>query len=504
MMKAYPLADEPGIPSVEWFKDEAVKSAKWALLNNFIPRLLTLVLTTLLARLLTPEDYGLVGIGILVVSLVSTIQQTGFSQALIQRQDRQEEAASVALWLNLSLSVVLYVMVWVSAPALATFYEDPRLVALLRVLGLQIVISSMSTIQSSLMLRQFRFRRLFYIQTASTLAPFLVSIPLVLAGLSYWALIYGSIAGSFVGVTLFWWFVRWRPRVVFDLQIARQLSGFGGFVLLESVLAWMLVSLDNGIVGKVLGTKALGLYALGFNLAVMVISIPISAITGLTLPLFSRMQKDPAALRRAYLAGTRLVATYCIPAGVGLALISDPLARLLFGENWTGLGPILSILALYAGFGHLWVLSGDAFKALGRPDILPRIYIPVLVIMIPAYVISAHYGLMAFILVRSCVVLVGAIPHTWYAVRIMSLPRAYLWQSCHAQLIPTALMAASVLALFKVFSPAPGSSLDYFILFFAPMIGLLVYLVALYLMDRRLFLSIHSLIKTSIATGAAP
>ena len=485
-------------------KQQAIRSAKWALLNNFIPKLLTLSLTTVLARLLTPEDFGLVGIGTLVVSLVSMSQQTGFSQALIQRQARQEEAASVALWLNLSLSLILYAILWVSAPVLATFYEEPRLSSVLRVLGLQIVISSVSTIQSSLMLRQFRYQRLFYIQTASTLAPFLVSIPLVFAGLGYWALIYGSMTSSFVSVILFWWFERWQPRAIFDLQIARQLSGFSGFVLLESILAWMLVYLDNGIVGKVLGTKALGLYALGFNLAVMVISIPISAITGLTLPLFSRMQVDPAALRKAYLAGTRLVATYCIPAGVGLALISDPAARLLFGENWAGLGTILSILSLYAGFGHLWVLNGDAFKALGRPDIMPRIYIPVLLIMIPAYVISAHYGLIAFTIVRSFVVLVGAVPHTWWAVRVMSLPRSYLWQSCHAQIIPTALMAASVLALFKVFSPAPGSYLDYFILFFAPMIGLLVYLVALYLMDRRLFLSIHSLIKTSIATGAAP
>jgi O-antigen/teichoic acid export membrane protein len=503
MMATSPFKDNPGGPSSEGFKEEAIRSAKWALLNNLLPKSLSLILTTILARLLTPDDYGLVGIGILVISLVSMIQQTGFSQALVQRRTCDDDAASVALWLNLSLSVMLYGLAWASAPALAAFYEDPRLIAVLRVLGLQIIISSISTIQSSLMLRGFQYRNLFYIQTASTLAPFLVSIPLVLVGLRYWGLIYGLIAGSFVGVILCWWFTRWRPRTLLDLHIARQLAGFGGFVLLESVLAWMLVSLDNGIVGKVLGTQALGLYAFGFNLAVMVISIPISAITGLTLPLFSRMQEDPAGLRKAYLAGTRLVATYCIPAGVGLALISDPLARLLFGERWAGLGPVLSILSLYAGFGHLWALSGDAFKALGRPDVIPRIYIMVLVIMIPAYLISASYGLIAFTIVRSCVVLVGAVPHTWYAARVMALPRSYLWQCCHTQLVPTALMAASVIALLKALSPAPGSGLDYFTVFFAPVMGLFVYLAALYLVDRTLFSSIRSLIKTSIVMGRA-
>ncbi len=158
--------------------------------------MLSLILTTVLARLLTPDDYGLVGIGILVVSLVSMIQQTGFSQALIQRRVCGEEAASVALWLNLSLSVMLYLMVWASAPALATFYVDPRLIAVLRVLSLQIITSSVSTIQTSLMLRRFQYRRLFSVQTASTLPPFIGIDSAGFTGLSYWALIYGSIAGS--------------------------------------------------------------------------------------------------------------------------------------------------------------------------------------------------------------------------------------------------------------------------------------------------------------------
>jgi len=219
--------------------------------------------------------------------------------------------------------------------------------------------------------------------------------------------------------------------------------------------------------------------------------------------MFSRMQNDSDALKHSYLAGTRLVATYAIPAGVGLALIAEPGARLLFGENWDGLGTTLSVLALYSGFGHLWVLNSDAFKAIGRPDIMPKVYAPVLAVMIPAYVISAHYGLLTFTIVRSLVVVVSAVPHTWCAVHFLSVPRNYLWNACHSQIIPTLLMAAFLFTLTQTLYFNSGYHLRVLVLISALLLGLFVYLGALYLLDRTLFLSIRSLIRTSILSGDA-
>lgn len=489
--------------SADEAKQQAVRSAKWALLNSFVPRLLTLVLTTVLARLLTPDDFGLVGIATLVVSLMTMIQQTGLGQALVQRQVQVEEAASVTLWLNLTLSVALYGFLWFLTPLASALYEEPRLVPALRVLGLQLVISASGIVHTSLMARHFRFQKLFLIQTASTTAPFLVAIPVALSGAGYWALIFSSLAGNLVSVSLAWWLERWRPRPVFNVAIARQMLSFGGFVFLEAFLGWMLIYFDNAVVGKVLGTKALGIYALGFNLAVAVVSIPISAVTGLTLSVFSRMQNDSEALKHAYLVGTRLVATYAIPAGVGLALVAEPGARLLFGEHWEGLGTTLSVLALYSGFGHLWVLNSDAFKAIGRPDIMPKLYIPLLAVMIPAYVISAHYGLLTFTIVRSLIVVVSAVPHTWCAVHFISVPKGYLWDACHSQIIPTLLMSIFLFTLTQTLSIESGFHVRVVVLVSAPLLGLFVYLSSLYLLDRPLFLSIRSLIRTSIVSGDA-
>jgi len=497
------ISEETVILSADEVKQQAMRSAKWALLNSFVPRVLALVLTTVLARLLTPDDFGLVAIATLVVSLMSMIQQSGLGQALVQRQVQVDEAASVALWLNVTLSVVLYAVLWLLTPLVSDLYEEPRLTPVLRVLGVQLVFSALGIVHTFLMARHFRFKKLFLIQTASTTAPFLVAVPFALSGLGYWALIFGALTGNLATVFLTWWFEAWRPRFIFDAAIARQMSSFGVFVFLESFLAWMLIYFDNAVVGKILGTKALGIYALAFSLAVAVISIPISAITGLTLSMFSRMQNDSDALKHSYLAGTRLVATYAIPAGVGLALIAEPGARLLFGENWDGLGTTLSVLALYSGFGHLWVLNSDAFKAIGRPDIMPKVYAPVLAVMIPAYVISAHYGLLTFTIVRSLVVVVSAVPHTWCAVHFLSVPRNYLWNACHSQIIPTLLMAAFLFTFTQTLSFNSGFHLRVLVLISAPLLGLFVYLGALYLLDRTLFLSIRSLIRTSILSGDA-
>ena len=478
------------------YKRQAVQSAKWAFLSNLVPQIVPSFLALSLARLLSPEDYGIVGIGSLILALLGTIQHAGLRPIVIQREDSEDEAASMVFWLGLGLSLVLYICLWIMAPQIADFYEEPRASSVLRVLGVQLVISAMSTPQAALLERFFKFKRFFIIQVSVALLPFVVSVPLALKGSGYWALVYGTLASSSLSAILLWWKSAWRPIFVFDFQLARGLLGFGGFVLLESLLGWLLVYFDNAVIGKVLGSEALGVYVLAFNLAILVVGIPLSAITGIALPLFSRLQNDPSSLKRAYLEGTRIVAFYAIPAGIGLSIVAEPAVALICGEKWEYLGRILSILALYSGFGHLWVLNSDAFKAIGRPGIMTRIYIPVLVIMIPLYLVGAQYGLFTFTILRSMVVLVGAVPHTWYAVRTLSLPSNYLWNCCRVQLIACVPMAMIVFSLSKVACQAEGYA-QWVLLISCILFGAAVYLGTIFYLDRNLILTVRSFAQRS-------
>ena len=482
-------------------KEQAVRSSRWALLSALSSNIMPPLLTLFLAHLLTPNDYGIVGLSVVLVSLMRLVQQAGLGQALIQREAGNGDDADAAFWMNLVFAVALYALLWASAPFIARYYEEPRTASALRILGLQLVFCAAGSVQSSLMVRNFSFRPLFYVQIVSSTAPFGVSIPMALNGHGYWALIAGLIAGSFINTALLWAFNSWRPRLRFNLAVARRLMRFGGLVLLESLLAWTSLNLDKIIIAKILGMNALGLYSFAFSIAILAISIPLSGITSLSLPMFSRMQRDLPAFKKTYLDGTRLVAAYALPAGAGLALLSEPIVRLVCGDTWTGMETILSVLALYSGLGHLWVLNSDTFKAIGRPDIMPKLYAVQLLVMVPALFVSAHYGLLWFTITRSLVVCVGALPHTFLAVRIFGVPVNYLCQSCRYEIGATALMSL-LLGAVLYFSPFRFSAaINWLVLTFTVVAGALTYLATLFLLDKSFVNSLYALVKRSITSG---
>jgi O-antigen/teichoic acid export membrane protein len=221
----------------------------------------------------------------------------------------------------------------------------------------------------------------------------------------------------------------------------------------------------------------------------------------MALPMFSRMRQDRPAFRKTYLDGTRLVATYALPAGAGLALLSEPLVRLICGDKWTGMETILAVLALYSGLGHLWALNADTFKAMGRPDIMPKLYAVQLLVMVPALFASAHYGLLWLTITRSLVVFVGALPHTFLAVRAVGVPANYLCQSCRHQIGATVLMSL-LLGIVLYFSPFRFSSaVNWLMLMLMVVAGALTYLGSLFVFDKTFVQSVYALAKRSIISG---
>lgn len=489
------------IPGRNSAKEEAIRSSKWALLSTLSANVAPPLLTLFLAHLLTPEDYGIVGLSIVLISFMRLIQQAGLAQALIQRETDTSAGADadVAFWINLAFALVLYFLIWVSAPVVATFFAEFRIAPVLRVLGLQLLVSAIGIVHSAQMIRRFHFRQLCWLQLASSIAPFVVSIPMAAAGYGYWALIAGLVSGSVINSALLWIFNPWRPQLRFDLAVASQLMRFGGWVLAESFLAWMSLNLDKVIIAKIIGMKALGLYSLAFSIAIMAISIPLSGITSVALPMLSRMQHDITIFKKTYLEGTRLVAVYALPAGAGLALLSGPIVHVVCGDRWTGIETILAILALYSGIGHLWALNSDAYKAIGRPDIMPKIFLSVLLVMAPAIILSAYYGLVAFTAVRSLIVLVGVVPHTYFARQLIGVGRLSVWHASRVAFISCVFMSSAILLVQHAWTWLIHPSLPWTIIGVGVPTGAIAYFGCLFLLDKSLLQSIYHLAKRSFS-----
>lgn len=422
-------------------KQQAIQSSKWALVARLSQVFGGAILLVILPFWLKPDDFGIITMFTSVLSLGMILQQAGFAEATIQDGENTDMVRDAAFWLNILISILLYFLLYLVAPVIGDFFNDVRIIVPLRVAGLQIVLAGISNIPMAWLQRTFRFKVFALIHLFGSLCMIGLALTLAIRGSGYWAYVVGILGGAVTRLVLSLACLDWIPRTRFDVKQWGRVLVFSSLVLLEMMLGWLLVWFDNVVVAKHLGSRAAGIYSLAFNIAVLTISLPCSGITGLTLSTFSRLQSDTDALRSAYLRATGLISAYAIPAGIGISLLGGWIVRLVYPQQWDSLGPILAILALYSGFGHLWILNTDAFKAIGKPEIMVKIYVPVVIVMLPIYWWSSHIGLFEFTLARSLVVLVGAIPHSIYAIRYLQLEKNYLWKLIRAPLFASMMMA---------------------------------------------------------------
>jgi O-antigen/teichoic acid export membrane protein len=449
-----------------------------------------------LAQWLSPEDFGLVGVAVSVMALLAILQQGGLMETLIQKEEKIEEAANVIFWLNIVLGCLLYILLFITAPFLATYYSDLRLIPIFRILGLQLIFAGLGNTQYAQLQRSFKFKDISFIQIAVSFLPFLVSIPLAIIGFRYWALVCGLFTSYLMKVLFVWLKTPWRPRISFNIIVAKQVIRFGGFVLLEAILGWFLAWCDNLIVGKYIGITALGIYSLAFNFSSAAVGVPLSAITGITLPAFSRIQKNRDILAKAYFHGNKIIAAYSIPAGIGLAITSSLVVSSLFGNKWVDMGVILAILSIYCGFGYLWILDTDIFKAIGKPETMAKIYIPQFLLMLPAYLYFSRYGLIPFSIARSVVALLFGILHSIFVIKLIKLPLDYFWKVIKVPIVATIFMSLLIIPITWVVSHFfAGRLLQGGGLLLILMIGLASYLGFLFLLDRDLVLEIFNVGK---------
>jgi PST family polysaccharide transporter len=458
----------------------------WAGLAAIVPRFATPVVMITLARLLTPEDYGVVAIATLLLALLGVLQQMGLGQAVVQVSERLEQAASTAFWVTLVMSALLYAVLWLAAPTVASFFHEPRSLAVLRVLGVQLLVGGSCVIPTALLQRRLAFRTLFFTQSLPALLPFAISIPMAAGGAGYWALVTGAITGSVMGAALVWTQVRWRPRLAIDFELLPRLLRFGAFVLLEALIGWAVMYLDNVVLGHRLAAHDLGVYVLAFSLATAAVAMTSSGITAIALPAFSRLQHDLSRVRAAYLQALGLVMAFATPAALGLALIGEPLAQALYGPRWRGLGTVLSILALYAGIGQLWSINADVYKAIGRPEVTPRVYACVAPFLLVVFFVAAPFGVVIFSAVRVGASCATAILHVWTARRVLGLPRGYVLRVMRGPALAGMAMVVVVgLARWLLPSAGPGALTTLVLL------GITSYVAALRLAEPTLVAGVY-------------
>lgn len=355
-----------GGSSTEGLGARTRKAIGWKLLSQGLATGLQMATTIVLARLLLPRDFGIVGMATMVTGLASIFRDLGLGQALVQRRSIEKVHLASAYWGTVVMGVLLAGLTILIAPYAGAFFKEPRLVAVLRVMSVSFLISPLATVPNALLQRNLDFRRPFYAGIAGSVVAAAVGITMALQGYSYWSLVWASLASTLAAAIAICLVTRHFPPLVPRFRGIRDLYGFGVGVTGASLFNYIAQQADYFVVGRWLNSAALGLYTRAFTL----VHQPLAQVSGILSPVlfpaFSQMQNDPSRARDVYLRIVSLVSMVCWPALVLLAVTAPELVPVVFGKQWFGSIIPIQVMALSGLLRPIFNPSGALIKAFGR------------------------------------------------------------------------------------------------------------------------------------------
>ncbi|MBI4468906.1 MAG: lipopolysaccharide biosynthesis protein [Acidobacteria bacterium] len=473
----------------------AVRSALWSYTSAAGSRLLVFASTVILARLLIPSEFGQVGFALLVISYLDTISDLGVTAALIYERKRSDEAANIAFIVSLTMGVLWLGLANVMAPLVAAFFKDPAVEPILRVMAWVFVITALGNTHDALLRRELAFKQRLIPDFSRALLKGLCSILLSLFGCGVWSLVWGQLMGAVAATLALWLVVPWRPRLAGSLDMARRMLRFGGQIVSVNVLAAVVHHVDYLIVGRLLGSAALGFYSMAYRIPEFFITMVIWAVSSVAFPAYSKLQEDPPALRRAFLATLRYLSLLTVPTGVGLAMLGSMVVSTLYGEQWAPSIPVLQALAIAGCLRSLGSHAGDIYKATGRPDILTKLALLRAVALIPALVWGAGFGIFGVALAQLAVTGASTLLSLCVASRILSIPI----RNVLTELKPTLLSTVAMVFGLQLLQPVVSDWPNFLKLVVAVLSGFGIYAASTWFMSRDTLLRARTAIVSSFS-----
>lgn len=469
----------------------AVTSGVWVFALNLINRAFGILRTIILARLLTPDDFGLLGLALLTTATLETLSQTGFHGAIIQRQKSTDAYLNTAWSCSAMRGIILFALLYGLSPAVAEFFKDSRVVAIIRVIGISILLSGFANTGIVLLKKELDFKKQFLYETLSNMADILVSIALAFWLRNVWALVIGGVAGHVVRLILSYGLHPWRPSLSFDLARFREMFAFGKWMLAAGILHLLITKADDLFVGKWFGVAALGLYQMAFLLSNMTTTDLTHTISQIAFPAYSKIQQDQSTLARVYLKVLKGVAFISVAVAFGLFAFASELVELLLGRQWMAMVPVLEILT-FAGLARsIQSTAVPVFLAMDRPKINTEINITrALALFGLIYPFSMKWGVLgvAYAVLTSSVVSVLVV-----SLRIPAVINVRLSQFYQSILAPV-LIATTTQVLMILVRPG-GVESEAVRVFLSPIFWASSYLALSAMADTMLKLGLREIVQ---------
>lgn len=376
---------------------KVVSATKWSTVTEIAAKLVSPITTMVLARLLTPADFGVLVTATMVISFSEIFTDAGFQKYLIQRKfssDKElKDTTTVAFWSNFAMSVLIWLVIVLFSSQIAELVGNPGRGNVIAISCVCIPLAAFSSIQMALFKRKFDFKTLFFVRIIGILIPIVVTIPLAFFTRSYWALIIGMIALNASNAIILTLKSEWKPRLFYDWTIFKGMFSFSFWSMIEAISIWLTSYIDLFIVGKLLNEHYLGIYRTSMSTVGQIMSLITAATTPVLFSALSRLQDNESEFRRLFFRFQKTVGLLVIPLGVGIFLFSDLITDILLGHQWLEA----------ANFIGLWGLTGsvtivlshycsEVYRAKGRPKLSVLSQVLHILCLVPTVLWAINYG----------------------------------------------------------------------------------------------------------------
>ena len=330
------------------------------------------MISMILARLLSPDDFGLVAMVEVFINFFAIFTEMGLSDALIQKQDINDQHINSVFWLNLLFGGGLAILLFLSAPLIADFYNKPKLRIIVSILSVNLIISSFGIIQSTLLTKKMEFRKLAIRDITVVSFSGVIAIYFASHGFGVWSLVIRSIIMTLMSTALLWFVSEWRPRFIFSIASTKDIFRFGSNVASFNIVNFWARNIDNVLIGKFLGSEALGIYSLAYKLMLVPLQNVSWIISRVMFPALSEIQKDLHRVRDAYQKICTVISLITFPMMFGLFALAPELVTIVFGKKWEASIMVIRILSICGLVQSIHTTSGTILLSQGRAELQLR------------------------------------------------------------------------------------------------------------------------------------
>lgn len=432
-------------------------SGFWALAINVSDRGFQIVKLIVLANILSPGDFGLMGISLLVLAALRQFTRLGFDTALIQRKEERVDDYFDTMWvLKIGRATTIALALFFSAPAAASFFGEPRATALIRVIAFSPLLLSLQNPAVVYLQKNLEFHRQFAYQVSGSLLDVVVAFAVAVTYQTVWALVIGLLVGQLTRALSSYVLHPYRPSLQFDVAAAKELFGYGKWITLSGAVLFLVTQGDDALVGWALGATALGLYQVAYRFSNAPATEITHVISSVVFPTYSKLQDDAARLRDGYGRAVRVTTLVSVPASVGILFVVPDFVTAFLGTEWHPTVPLMRLLAVFGLIRSIGAIDGPLLDALGRPDYgtkFQTLHLVLLAVII--YPAIEGYGLVGAATAVSLSIVVPVALQNYVARKTIEFNLGSYAGILGLPAVASGIMAGGVLAIQQLFVSSP-------------------------------------------------